>query len=66
MSQAMFNPRQTVNMLVPPILSLKYMGIPISIQFLVIYFLLVLELSIASPGTAGGWTIHMYKYWEVS
>ncbi|MCR5405019.1 MAG: cation:dicarboxylase symporter family transporter [Butyrivibrio sp.] len=57
MSQAMFNPRQTVSLLVPPILILKYMGIPISMPFLVIYFLLVLELSIANPGTAGGWTI---------
>ena len=57
MSQAMFNPRQTVSMLVPPILILKYMGTPISMPFLVVYILLVLELSIANPGTAGGWTI---------
>ena len=57
MSQAMLNPRQTINMIIPPILILKYTNTPIFLIFLVVYVLLVLELSIANPGTTGAWTI---------
>ncbi len=44
-------------MIIPPILILKYTNTPISLIFLVVYVLLVLELSIANPGTTGAWTI---------
>lgn len=57
MSQAMLNPRQTINMIIPPILILKYTNTPISLPFMVVYVLLLLELSIANPGTTGSWTI---------
>ena len=39
------------------VLILKYTGMPISTAFLLVLVILVLELSIASPGTTGGWTI---------
>ena len=57
MSQALLNPRQTINMIIPPILIMKYIGSPMSLSFLLVYALLLLELSIASPGTTAGWTI---------
>ena len=57
MSQALLNPRQTINMIIPPILIMKYIGSPMSLYFLLVYALLLLELSIASPGTTAGWTI---------
>ena len=57
MSQAMLNPRQTINMIIPPILILKYTNTPISLTFLLVYIFLLLELSIANPGTTGSWTI---------
>ncbi len=57
MSHAMLNPRQTISMLIPPILILKYMEMPISTSFLIIFILLLIELSIANPGTTGAWTI---------
>ena len=57
MSQAMLNPRSTIMLTIPPFLILKYMGMPISTSFLLVLVILVLELSIASPGTTGGWTI---------
>ena len=57
MSQAMLNPRSTIMMIIPPFLILKYTGMPISTSFLLVVIILVLELSIANPGTTGGWTI---------
>ena len=57
MSQAMLNPRRTLMLVIPPFLILKYTGMPISTAFLLVLVILVLELSIASPGTTGGWTI---------
>ena len=57
MSQAMLNPRRTLMLVIPPFLILKYTGMPISTAFLLVLIILVLELSIASPGTTGGWTI---------
>ena len=57
MSQAMLNPRSTLMLVIPPFLILKYTGMPISTSFLLVLIILVLELSIASPGTTGGWTI---------
>ena len=57
MSQAMLNPRSTIMLVIPPILILKYTGMPISSAFLLVLIILVLELSIANPGTTGGWTI---------
>lgn len=57
MSQAMLNPRQTINMVIPPFLILKYTGQPITLSFLLILVLLVLELSIANPGTTGAWSM---------
>ncbi|MBQ4425097.1 MAG: cation:dicarboxylase symporter family transporter [Lachnospiraceae bacterium] len=57
MSQAMLNPRVTICLIIPPFLILKYIGQPITLSFLLITILLVLELSIANPGTTGGWSI---------
>lgn len=57
MSQAMLNPRSTLMLIIPPFLILKDMGMPITGSFLFLLITLVLELSIANPGTTGGWTI---------
>ena len=57
MSQAMLNPRSTLMFTIPSFLILKYTGMPISTSFLLVLIILVLELSIANPGTTGGWTI---------
>ena len=57
MSQAMLNTYSTIMMTIPPFLILKYMGLPISYSFLLVLVLMVLELSIANPGTTGGWII---------
>ena len=57
MSQALLNPKLTINLVIPPILILKMLGEPISLSFMIIMILLVFELSIANPGTTAGWTI---------
>ena len=57
MSQAMLNPRSTLMLVIPPILILKYTNTPISTSFMLALIILVLELSIANPGTTGGWSI---------
>lgn len=57
MSQAMLNPRSTLMLVIPPFLILKDMGAPITMSFLLLLITMVLELSLANPGTTGGWTI---------
>ena len=57
MSQAMLSPRATLNFVIPPFLILKATDGSISLMFLLILILITLELSIADPGTAVGWTI---------
>ena len=57
LSQAMLSPRATLNFVIPPFLILKFTDKPISMAFLVVLVIVVLELSIADPGTAAGWTI---------
>ena len=57
LSQAMLSPRATLNFVIPPFLILQFVGAPISLPFLVVLVIVVLELSIADPGTAAGWTV---------
>lgn len=57
LSQAMLNPRVALNFIIPPILILKYTDTPISLTFLVVLIFVVLELSLADPGTTGGWSV---------
>ena len=57
LSQAMLSPRATLNFVIPPFLILQFIGTPISLPFLVVLVIVVLELSIADPGTAAGWTV---------
>lgn len=57
MSHAMFKPRTTIHLVIPPFLICKVMGMPISQSFLLVLILTVLELSVASSGITGAWTI---------
>ena len=57
LSQAMLSPRATLNFIIPPFLILQFIGTPISLPFLIVLVIVVLELSIADPGTAAGWTV---------
>ena len=57
MSHAMFKPRTTIHLVIPPFLIAKAMGMPISRSFLLVLILTVLELSIASSGITAAWTI---------
>lgn len=57
LSQAMLSPRATLNFVIPPFLILGFTNTPISLPFLVVLVIVVLELSIADPGTAAGWTV---------
>jgi len=57
MSHAMFKPRTTIHLVIPPFLIAKAMGMPISQSFLLVLILTVLELSIASSGITAAWTI---------
>lgn len=57
MSHAMFKPRTTVHLVIPPFLIAKTTGMPISQSFLFVLILTVLELSIASSGITSAWTI---------
>ena len=57
MSHAMFKPRTTIHLVIPPFLIAKAMGMPISQTFLFVLIIMVLELSIASSGITGAWTI---------
>ena len=56
LSQAMLSPRATLNFVIPPFLILQFTNTPISLPFLIVLVIVVLELSIADPGTAAGWT----------
>ena len=56
LSQAMLSPRATLNFVIPPFLILKFIDKPISLSFMIVLVIVVLELSIADPGTAAGWT----------
>jgi len=56
LSQAMLSPRATLNFVIPPFLILGFTNTPISLPFLIVLVIVVLELSIADPGTAAGWT----------
>ena len=53
----MFKPRTTIQLVIPPFLIAKAMGMPISQTFLFVLIIMVLELSIASSGITGAWTI---------
>ena len=57
MSHAMFKPRTTIHLVIPPFLIAKAMGMPISQSFLLVLILTVLELSVASSGITAAWTI---------
>lgn len=57
MSHAMFKPRTTIHLVIPPFLIAKAMGMPISQTFLAVLILTVLELSVASSGITSAWTI---------
>jgi len=57
MIHAMFKPRTTIHLVIPPFLIAKAVGMPISQSFLMVLILTVLELSIASSGITGAWTI---------
>ena len=57
MSHAMFKPRTTIHLVIPPFLIAKAMGMPISQTFLFVLIITVLELSVASSGITGAWTI---------
>ena len=57
MSHAVFKPRTTIHLVIPPFLIAKVLGMPISMTFLVILIITVLELSVASSGITSAWTI---------
>lgn len=57
MSHAMFKPRTTIHLVIPPFLIAKTTGMPISQSFLLVLILTVLELSVASSGITSAWTI---------
>ena len=57
MSHAMFKPRTTIHLVIPPFLISKAMGMPISQTFLLVLIMTVLELSVASSGITSAWTI---------
>lgn len=57
MGQAMLSLKSVVHLIIPPFLILKYTGLPITQSFLLVLVILVLELSIASPGTQSAWVI---------
>ena len=57
MSHAMFKPRTTIRLVIPPFLIAKAMGLPISQTFLLVLIITVLELSVASSGITSAWTI---------
>ena len=57
LSQAMLSPRATLNFVIPPFLIMQFIDKPISLSFLIVLVIVVLELSIADPGTAAGWTV---------
>ena len=57
LSQAMLSPRATLNFVIPPFLIMQFIDKPISLPFLIVLVIVVLELSIADPGTAAGWTV---------
>ena len=57
MSHAMFKPRTTIHLVIPPFLIARAMGMPLSQTFLVVLIITVLELSVASSGITGAWTI---------
>ncbi len=57
MGQAMLSLKSVVHLVIPPFLILKYTGLPITQSFLLVLVILVLELSIASPGIQSAWII---------
>ena len=57
MSHAIFKPRTTIHLVIPPFLIAKSTGMPISQLFLMVLIVTVLELSIASSGITSAWTI---------
>ena len=60
MCSAMFSLKTTVNLVVSAFMMASITGEPISLEFIFVMLIIVLELSLASPGTTSGWTI-MFK-----
>jgi Na+/H+-dicarboxylate symporter len=57
MSTAMFGVKSTVNLTLATMMAAHLCGIPISISFLFVLTILVLELSFAKVGSTAGWVI---------
>ena len=57
MSQAMLSIKSAVHLTIPPFLISKYTGMPITLSFLLVLVILVLEFAIASPSIQSGWVI---------
>ena len=57
MSQAMLSINTAVHLAIPPFLISKYTGMPITLSFLLVLVILVLELAIASPSIPSGWVM---------
>ena len=65
MCSAMFSLKTTVNLVVASFMMAHITGEPISLSFIFVMIIIVLELSLASPGTTSGWTI-MFKSMNMS
>lgn len=57
MCSAMFSLKTTVNLVVAAFMMASITGELISLSFIFVMIIIVLELSLASPGTTSGWTI---------
>lgn len=57
MNQAMLSPATTVAYVLAPFFVAELTGTPASVSFLVILFIMTVQLSMASPGRTAGWTL---------
>lgn len=57
MGAAMLNPKTTVNVVIACFMAAHITGMTVTTSFLAVLILVVVELSIACPGTAAAWTI---------
>ncbi len=57
MSYAMLNPTMVISIVVPAFFAASAAGVPVSSSFLLVLFLLTVQLSLASTGTISSWVI---------
>ena len=57
MNQALLAPASTISFALAPFMVAKLTETPVSLTFLLVLLVLLIELSLASPGLSAGWTI---------